>query len=1352
MRACIVALFFCLLCCAAIGQSPLLNYRFTRIDVEAGLSQNQVNSIYKDETGFVWFGTQEGLNRYDGYAFTVFRHIQGNGYSLMDNMVTRLFGGPQQTLWVTTLAGIQVMDKTRQGFYLHTDSLLQSWHLPKEGLMTIVTAGDYFCFVYPGRIYLWKEGKVTTFKNWDATAASGVTDALAADKEGKCWIIYRNGLLRRVNPVNGQMLLEKAGVTGATGVSSLYVDSGLHCWLYQGGEANGLKRFNYIDGSIQAYNTHQPDNRLTNDLITGVAEVEGQLWVATDHGGVNMINRQTGHITALYNKEGDVHSLAQNSVISIFKDNTGIVWLGTYKKGACYYKRGTLPFTLYRNDPFTHSGLPFNDVNNFEEDAQGNLWIATNGGGLVYFNRAAHSFRTYRRPNGPDGDVVVGLCRDHTGRIWTGSYMGGLDVFDGNAFRHFHHRAADSGSLCDDRVFAIYEDRQQMLWVGTMMGLDRYNAAKGSFEHYGKILQDSLYVLYVSCLAEDAQGQLWVGTPQGIAIRNPVTGSWRKMTQDNSGLVFRDVNDIYRDVQGNMWVATRGGVSVLLKGQQRFISFGVSDGLPDEVALKIADDAQHRIWISTVRGLARVTLQQVNGRWQPLVTCYKIQDGLQGTAFNKYAGFKTSRGELIFGGADGFNMVDPLTIKEDTASVPVVITSLYAMDSKGNKYGLPSGRHQVLELPYRENSLTITFAALSYGNRGQNRYKYRLTGVQDKWVEPVGDLRTLSFTNLGPGQYTFEVMAANREGVWSREKGSIFITILPPFWQTGWAYTLYALALLGILLLSRSYLIRRTQARMALATERRDAERTRQLDEMKIKFFTNVSHELRTPLSLILSPLDQWLQHTGKQIQEAQMQMMHRNARRLLHLVNQLLDFRKMEMSELHLHPVIENIVPFLESTVNSFLDLSVQKHIQLCFRTDLPVVVLSFDRDKIERILFNLLSNAFKFTLPQGTIKVGIHLQEEVGSAATLHIKVSDTGIGITKEAQQQIFTPFYQENLPAGMLNQGSGIGLSISREFARLHGGDIVLESEPGKGSCFTVRLPVAVHADAGLPAILPPPEKRVELAAGSRKWRNSPVVLLVEDNEDFRFYLKDNLAKYYQVIVAENGREGWQKALSLHPAVIISDVSMPVMDGIELCRKLKEDKRTATIPVLLMTALTSEEYQLKGWKTGASGYLAKPFSVEVLHSHIQNLLEQQTRLQKQLQKQVTVGVAPDDVKADTPDEKFVSEALVLVQAHMGDPSFSVEALSRGLHMSRVAVYKKLFTLTGKAPLDFIRSVRLQRAALLLEKTDKTIAEIAYEVGFNDPKYFSRFFKSVYQVTPTTYMAEHRKNENEPPAPEV
>ncbi|HVV03603.1 MAG TPA: ATP-binding protein, partial [Puia sp.] len=802
-----------------------------------------------------------------------------------------------------------------------------------------------------------------------------------------------------------------------------------------------------------------------------------------------------------------------------------------------------------------------------------------------------------------------------------------------------------------------------------------------------------------------------------------------------ASLSNNNVISIKEDSRGLIWVGTREGLNVFNKKEGDFTIFRRGDGLPDNAILNILEDNDHQLWLSTPNGLSRVTVRvdPQTGHVTCRYTNYDQTYGLQGKEFNENAALKTGTGELIFGGGNGFNIFDPQKLRASPHHSQLIFTDLQVFNKTvgiGEKLNghviLPQSITESRQITLRpnENVFSIGFAALDFLDAQKVKYAYMLEPFNKDWL--VGDGRRAVYTNLDPGDYTFKVRSADEDGSWNEQVLELNIKILPPFWKTPLAYILYSLLLIGALLLARHILLQRAAMRFALAQERKEAHRLHELDMMKIRFFTNVSHEFRTPLSLILTPLDKIIQHTDDPARKAQFNLIHRNARRLLNMVNQLLDFRKLEVQELRLNTSKGDIIRFIKELSYSFADIAEKKNIDFSFREATPSLCAFFDPDKMERIIFNLLSNAFKFTPEGGEVEVVLNFND-----GTLILKVRDTGIGIEKDKQEKIFERFFQNEIPGSMVNQGSGIGLAITWEFVRLHNGTIKVESEPGEGSCFTVTLPVVIAEEEVAGPVAAAPLEEEKKGKKSKK----QTVLLVEDNEDFRFYLKDNLREYFNIQEAVNGKEGWQKTLGSHPDLVVTDISMPEMNGIDLCRKIKEDKRTAFIPVILLTALTGEEQQLRGLETGANDYMTKPFNFEILLSKIRNLLTQQETARKTYQKQVEAS--PSHPKVESSDEKFIRQALDLVEKNMANPDFSVEEMSRELFISRVALYKRLLALTGKTPIEFIRSTRLKRAAQLLEKSQHTVSEIAYEVGFNNPKYFSRYFKAEFGVLPSAYQ---------------
>ncbi len=618
-----------------------------------------------------------------------------------------------------------------------------------------------------------------------------------------------------------------------------------------------------------------------------------------------------------------------------------------------------------------------------------------------------------------------------------------------------------------------------------------------------------------------------------------------------------------------------------------------------------------------------------------------------------------------------------------------------------------------------------------------------LEGFNNEWIQADGSSRKATYTNLYPGSYTFRVKASNNDGVWNEEGKTLKITILPPFWQTGGAFILYFFVILALLLLSRKMVLDRERMRYRIEEERREARRMHEIDMMKIRFFTNISHEFRTPLMLVISPLENLLKSISDPDNKKQLTLVWRNARRMLKLVDQLLDFRKMEVEELRLNLVKGDVILFLKDIADSFSDLSEKNKISFSFKSSPDRFEMLFDHDKLEKIMFNLLSNAFKFTPESNEIAIEVSVLSKGPGAddQELEIKVKDTGIGIPKDKFDKIFDRFFQNDTPGVAVSPGSGIGLSLTREFVKLHKGIITVESEPHQGSCFTVKLPVVAPAGKseekpGLAALRPSidaPHYESGMASAKPGHRR-PTILLVEDNEDFRFYLKDNLRGFYDIIEASNGTDGWEKTESEIPDLVVSDIVMPGMNGIELCEKIKTDKRTSHIPVILLSAMAEEDNKLQGLGVGADDYITKPFNVEILLFRLRNMIATRDRFRKNFNKGIEVN--PKEISITSLDETLIQKALDVVEQNMSNPDFSVEELSRELGMSRVHLYKKLSSLTGKSPIEFIRILRLKRAAQLLEKSQLTVAEVAYKVGFNNPKYFARYFKAEFKVLPSAY----------------
>ncbi len=1334
-------------------------YEFSYLDINKGLSNNHITALYQDKKGFMWIGTMSGLNRYDGYNYRIFKHNYQDSTSISDNYITRIFEDHLSSIWVETRSGYNIYNPAIEGFTSDHQSQLEQLGLPSGSLIKTFhnKNGDVYYLTTASTVFKYKKSEASVHEveiKCKSALSNGIINDLSVDHQGNLWLIYNNGLLIKLN-VDHDVVLENDYLNTIANQErhnyNFYIDTDNDLWIYYTGIPKGVFYFNSSDKTFQHLTKDHHTTPLSSDLVSGVTEDnEKNIWIGTDHGGITILNKNQLTLVVLQNESDNLKSLSQNSITAMYKDKKGIIWIGTYKKGVNYYHENFIKFPWYKHQPGNPNSLSYDDVNCFEEDEKGNIWIGTNGGGLIYFDRKKDQFTQFKHhpddPNSISNDIIVSLCMDHHQKLWIGTYFGGLNVYDGKKFSHYKNDPTDSLSLPDDRVWEVYEDKDKTLWIGTLGGgLSRYDRVNDNFQTYSDAQPNSLKSNFIFSILEDTQKNLWIGTTYGVSILHKPTGKLTHFSQDSpeGSLSNNYVIDIFQDSNGHIWIGTREGLNKYDPEANSFQIFRSEDGLPDNTILTIQEDHLKQLWMGTPGGLANmINLEDAADNSIPYKFInYDAADGLQGREFNENASFKTSKGELIFGGANGFNLFHPKDIA-NKKDVPELVFTDFLIFNSSVKVGQKINGRVVLnksiseiekiQLKHKENIFAIEFAALSYFHPEKNTFLYRLDGFNEDWLLADEHTRKAIYTNLDPGEYTFRVKLTDSDSI------SLQIEVLPPFWLSSPAIIIYFLSVVFVLLLARRMIIMKATMKFRLEQERKEAQRQHFMDLMKIKFLTNISHEFRTPLSLIISPIDQMIRKTNDQKENQQLQMIGRNARRLLNLVNQLLDFRKMEMSELKLNLVEKDIVAFIKDVAYSFSDVSENKKIHFVFSSEVQALLMPFDLDKVERMLFNLLSNAFKFTPENGHIFVELKTIEDESYHPHLEIRVRDTGIGIPKVQLDKIFQRFFQAEETGQLVNQGSGIGLSITQEFAKLHGGNISVESEPGKGSCFVILLPLKkryLDQEAVSEQILP--SKSMDTQIHSIKPDGKPMILLIEDNEDFRFYIKDNLQSTYHVVEAGNGKTGLKMAMEMLPELIISDIIMPEMDGIELCKKIKQHNKTNNIPVILLSAKNTEEQKLEGFEAGADDYITKPFSVEILLYKIKNIIN----LKNAEGQRNYIEIKSSKVEITSLDEKLVQRCTQVVEEHLHDSDFSVEDLSRELGMSRVNLYKKLLSLTGKSPIEFIRVLRLKRAAQLLGKSQLTVAEVAYQVGFNNPKYFTKYFKAEFNILPSQYASQNK-----------
>lgn len=1351
-------------------------YQFARFSTEKGLSHNQVNCFLKDRQGFVWIGTADGLNRFDGYSFKIFKHSPTDSTTLADSHIENMFEDPDGYIWINTRLGYNIYDPSTEQIDKDANKAARRLGLPNANFNRIFKNknGDYWISHKQLGLLKYQPSKKLLLKvkfkpevavPLQGNAALPPISDFNEDSTGNLWIVYHNGFLARLDAkthkATYQSGLLKNKQSGDSSNHRVFVDRDGDPWVYIIRAVRGAFYFDIKKNELVSVSTSAPVFKLNNNIVSAIISgPDGRVWVGTDHGGINVIDKNRRTVSVLKYDPNDPKTISQNSIMALYKDATGMIWAGTFKTGFCNYHKNTFKFSLIRNLPASPGSLPFNDVNVFAEDRKGNIWIGANGGGLIYYDRKNNSFKQFKNIPGDlsslSNNVIVSLFMDKSDVLWIGTYFGGLNSFDGKKFRRYLHNPSDSTSLIDDRVWEIYEDSNRRLWVGTLGdGLDLFDREKNVFKHYRPFAPNSISSFYIAAVIEDQAGDIWIGTAYGIDVLKKNTGKFVHYGHNakNPGSISSDaIISLAEDKLGNIWVGTSEGLNVYDKKRNAFIAYDSGDGLPDNSILTIAVDRNQDLWLGTPKGLVHFRISERNGILPKKfdVRSYNEVDGLQGRSFNENAAFRLRSGELIFGGANGFSIFSPENLRDEPVNSNLVLTDFQIFNKSIKPDEKVDGKTVLkksisitdeIQLKYSQNVFTIEFAALNFLHSDKNHYLYTLQGFNDQWFEADNNTRKVTYTNLDPGYYVFKVKIKQGDTV-SNER-VLRIRINPPFWKTTLAYILYFFLIVGALAIARWILLERERLNFKLEQERREALQLHELDMMKIKFFTNVSHEFRTPLTLMLTPLESLLNNLKADLSvRNQLSMIHRNAHRLLNLVTQLLDFKKLEVEETEFRPEKGDIIQFIREIAHTFSDLSERKHIDFTFKTDAESRYSLFDQGKLSRIMYNLLSNAFKFTPEYGSVSVKVRTVNMEGTGQ-LEVRVEDSGIGIPREVQAKVFDRFFQHALPDYMVNQGSGIGLSITKEFVKLHGGNITVESEEGKGSTFMMYLPLHAVQDNN---DLPEPKKiyvkeeqtdESEMSVVENQ-KDKPVLLLVEDNDEFREYLREVLQKDYQIYEASNGKTGLGITLEIIPDLIVSDVMMPEMDGMQLCRMVKTDSRISHIPVILLTARAEDEQQLQGYQTGADAYITKPFRLDILLAQIRNLIKLRELFQKQFQSHIRIE--PSEIEVRSLDEQFINKAVKVVEEHIANPDFTVEELSSEMAMSRMYLYKKLLSLTGKTPLEFIRIIRIRRAASLLEKSQLTISEIAYQVGFNNPKYFARLFKEEYKVLPT----EFRKKE--------
>lgn len=1312
-------LFLCLLVPAVFFQSSGQDITFSHLTVENGLSHNAGLSITQDQQGFVWVGTHYGLNRYDGFRFKIYRHHPDDSTSLPDNQIMTLYRDRHNTLWIGTTGGLARYDPVHDRFErvplepaprrtnincIYVDSKNRRWVGANNGLF--LQDGKRLVQLTPGKI------------------AGYVVKCVYEDRKGNIWIGTNKGLTKMTGDRFGTFRHEDGQTNGLAMnfITAITEDRFGKLWIAT--QTGGINIYDPATGRFSLLAQPAIINNIVRRIVPDKA---GNIWIGTQEG-LSIIDPATLRGRHYQQEPHNNNSLSQNSIHSIYEDNNGTFWIGTYFGGVNMVRLDGASFKAWQQHP-PPDGISNNVISSIHEDARHNYWIGTEGGGLNYYDRSAGRFTYYKHdvnnPASLGSNLVKVVYEDKDHHIWTGTHGGGLNLLQNGGFRRYFYNPKDPATFSGE-VTSVLEDSRGRFWVGTNVQLYLLHRNGVELEQRADTaLMGIAKRQSIRCILEDSRRRILVGTISGLYV---LEGDSVRLLQQGY------INSIQEDTQHNIWVSMYfGGLIKYNAALQRQLRYTEKDGLPNDNVLGLLEDDQHYLWISTHNGLAR--LDPARNKFQT----YTVSDGIAGNVFNYNSFLRDSRGEFLFGGYNGITSFFPEKIITNTYPAPIRFTGLRLFN---NPVGIGQQDQLLKEdisytktLRFRHNQdvFTLEFALLNYVKSNKNRYAYRLEGGDGNWIETTNP--AVTYTNLSSGHYTFWVKGANNDGIWS-EPAKMEITILPPFWLTWWAFTLYGLCIVLLI-----FFVTRFVFLWALL------HKEEELHQVKLNFFTHVSHEIRTHLTLLLVPVEKMIDTLKKDDPlQTTLAQLRNNADRLLKLVNELMDFRKAETNHLKLHVQEQDLIPFLDQIYSSFRELSLDRHISMAFRHDTEHAQVYFDREQLEKVFFNLLTNAFKFTPDGGRIQLHV-------SQARQHIviTVTDNGRGIAPEYLDKLFTNFFQVQ-DHGLQNTGYGIGLALSKNIVEQHKGTLTVESEPSAGekegrTCFTVTLPLGVrhfegtqHMVGGAPAMpaapLKMPLQAEDTEAAATDSPQPFTILIVEDNPELRALVRQTFQQQYQVLESENGAAGLSIATEQIPDIVISDVMMPEMDGLQFCTALKTDERTSHIPVVLLTAKSSQADHVSGLETGADLYLTKPFSTRVLALNVRNLIASREKMRERYSRQLQTETVVPDPLPNSLDNAFLEKVITLVEEHMDDPEFGVEMLARKVAMSQPVLYKKLKAVTNMSVNDFVKSLRLKKAAALIRTRQHTVYQVAYMVGYNDRKYFSREFKKQFGKTPSEF----------------
>jgi signal transduction histidine kinase/ligand-binding sensor domain-containing protein/DNA-binding response OmpR family regulator len=1306
-----------------IGQQP---FQFQYLTTQDGLSNGSVSAVLKDSYGFLWIATESGLNRYDGYGFKVYTAEPGIPHTIVSNNISGLQEDGLGNIWISSTT-YMVYNRNKDNFITDVSGFLlglgihvdRNYHVYVDKKKDLWVLSEQKIYHYDTR------GKHVKIFNINARLDEVVSAALSDGGE-YLYGILKPGVLWQLDKLNGdQKLHTLTDIEYPEIYSKVYADSHGGLWLFSG--KSGLVYYRRTpDADWNKLLMRSSTKGISNRILEILDDERGHIWIGTDHNGLFIYDRSSETLTNLLEGQGKKASISSNNVVCLYRDDSGVMWIGHNKKGLSYY-HNSFNNIINVDDP------ECTDVSVILEDGKGNIWLGTDGNGL------------FLKENGGEGNIkkqpignniaVVSLLEDNRGRVWIGTYLEGLFCYENGTFRRY---SSQNSELISNDIWSLKEDRYGNIWIGTLAGgIQCLPHGKAGLDSLQTISEDIRYPLDMHY---DGGDKLYVGTVTGLWVVDIVTGEYtvhfqnRKGTQEFGNWT---ISNVYKEKNGVIWLGHSRGLTLWDMKKDTLYYFNKEKGLGDELVRGIIEDNNQHIWVTMSNGLSVLSVERDHGDVMTVdIRNFSTGDGFKDSYFNHRAIHKLRNGDLLFGGTEGFSIVNPNKLVEKKQPLAKVIFTGLSIGNSDIEVDSPYNGSTLLKRPmeqidsltFRHNDklIALQFTTGDLLRADKVKYAYKLDGFNDEWINIREN--KIVFSSLSPGNYKLSVKACNSDGVWNEEASVLSILVMPPFYRTQWAIALYIVFGIGAFL----YVIYRTRkhhnARLEQQRIQLEREQEVSLNEMKLRFFTNVSHDLRTPLTLITTPLQTILEEDLKDGLRQKLGLVKKNAEQLLRLINSLLDFRKLDAGAESLHLRQGDFVGFIRNVCLPFHDYAVDRGMKFTFTCESDCLMMQFDSAKIQKIMLNLLSNAFKFTPVGGTIEVDLRRQEDM-----VYVSVRDSGQGIDDADKAHIFERFYQTTQAKD--NLGSGIGLHIVSEYVRMHEGTIVVKDNQPQGSIFTFTLPIT---ETGKTEELDAEEASVDEIAERMEGQNllmHPVLLFVDDNEDFCAFMSDSLSDEYTVLLANNGQEAIEQLEKQDVNVVISDVMMPVMDGTELCRRIKTNIQWSHIPVILLTARTAEEYQIEGLEVGADDYLTKPFNFNMLKLRIRKFLEWTEKCHISFSQKM--DVTPSEITITPLDQQLIEKAIKVVEEHITDTEFSVEELGSEVGLSRSHLYKKLMSITGKGPAEFIRTIRLKRGRQLLEKSQMQIAEVAYSVGFNSPKRFTINFKSEFGISPSEYL---------------